>query len=145
MATYQADVITTSAPAKHGLETVTAVGKITVGTALVAADIVQFVKIPAGAVVTEVKASCSGSLGSTLTAEFGDGDDTDRYIASVGECNLWQTRAIRLQNQLEPIHRKVDSWHHNVDLNPCCIAAARSARSNEPHRIGSQRQVGKHR
>lgn len=82
MATYKADVITTSAPAKHGLETVTAVGKITVGTALVAADIVEFVKIPAGAVVTEVKASCSGSLGSTLTAEFGDGDDTDRYIAS---------------------------------------------------------------
>lgn len=83
MATYNADIVSTSKPAKHGLETVSVVGSFTVSVALAANDIVQLVKIPAGAVVTEVTVSCSGSLApSTFTAEFGDGDDTDRYVAS---------------------------------------------------------------
>ena len=73
---------TTPVPAKHGIETITVFTEFTVNTALVANDIVQLVKIPAGAVVTELTVSCSGSLGSTLTAEFGDGNDTDRYIVS---------------------------------------------------------------
>lgn len=84
MATYNTNLTSTTSPvpAKHGLETVSVFGEFTVGTALVASDIIQLVKIPANAVVVEVTVSCSGSLGTTLTAEFGDGNDTDRYISS---------------------------------------------------------------
>jgi hypothetical protein len=84
MPTYTTNLTstTTPVPAKHGLETVTVFTEFAVATALVANDIVQLAKVPANAVVTEFSVSCSGSLGTTLTAEFGDGNDTDRYIAS---------------------------------------------------------------
>lgn len=97
MATYNADMVSTSKPAKHGLETVCVVGTYTVGANLAQNDIIHMVKIPAGAVVTEVVAATSAALGQTCTAEFGDGDDTDRYISSANFGNNAATVA-RLSN-----------------------------------------------
>lgn len=82
MPTYLMDVAATTVPAKHGIETVTAIGTLTVGTALVASDIIQGVKVPKNAVIQDLIVTASASLGATLTAEVGDGGDTDRYIVS---------------------------------------------------------------
>jgi len=82
MATYTSNACasTVQPRADIGIQSVT--GTHTVSVALVANDIVQLVQVPVGACIQEIVVSCSGSLGSTLTAEFGDGSDTDRFIAS---------------------------------------------------------------
>jgi hypothetical protein len=82
MATYLMDAAVAKVPAKTGLETVTAIANITVAVGLAAGDIIQGVKIPKNAVLTELIISCSASLGATLTAEVGDGNVTNRHIVS---------------------------------------------------------------
>jgi len=79
MATYYSDLVTAGVPAKTGIEKVTQIGKLTIGTALVANDILQMVPVPRGAKITDISIQASGSLGSTLTAEIGDGSLTNRF------------------------------------------------------------------
>lgn len=82
MATYKSTQVTNLIPAKHGIETITSVGTFTVSTNLAAADVIQMVSVPKGAVICEVTMATSASLGTTLTASLGDGASTARYAAS---------------------------------------------------------------
>lgn len=55
----------------------------TVDTALVVNDVVQLVKVPAGAIILDLIVASGGTQsGSDSNALIGDGADTDRYVAS---------------------------------------------------------------
>lgn len=82
MPTYTANACASTVQPRTGIEVLSVTATHTVATGLAAADIVQLVQVPSGACIQEIIVSCSGSLGATLTAEFGDGGDTDRFIAS---------------------------------------------------------------
>jgi len=82
MATYKSVEVTSKTPAKHGIETVTVIGTYTVVTNLVAADVIQLVTLPEGAIVQDIILSCSASLASTTSASLGDSGASARYIAA---------------------------------------------------------------
>lgn len=82
MTTYSANAVASTVQSRGGSDITSVTSSHTVATALVAGDILQLAKVPKNAVIQEVIVSCSGSLGSTFTAEFGDGGDTDRLITS---------------------------------------------------------------
>lgn len=82
MPTYRSNLVTAGAPAKTGIETVQQIATLTVGTALIAADVLEMVPVPKGARITNIQVLASGSLGSTLTASIGDGAATARFAAA---------------------------------------------------------------
>lgn len=84
MATYKADKTATTVQARGGIDLTSVTGTYTVTANLAANDVIEMVKIPAGATVQEVIVSASASVAATSTGEVGDGGDTDRYIASGG-------------------------------------------------------------
>lgn len=51
------------------------------GLTLAQNDIIQMVKVPAGAIVTDVTL-ITGDLGTSITADVGDGDTEDLYISA---------------------------------------------------------------
>lgn len=63
-----------------GLVAVTATWSVGAGQSLAAADVIQMVKVPAGA--TPVYVAVSGGSGDALVT-VGDGVDDDRYISAV--------------------------------------------------------------
>ena len=94
MATYQSDRVNASggkdldhipARARLGLNAQTATFSPSV--ALAAADLVEFVSVPSGAVIIETILSTNGDIGSTLTADLGDGGDVDRFIDGANLAN----------------------------------------------------------
>lgn len=97
MATYYSDLcsLTNVVPAKSELGTNTAIGTITIGTALAAADVIQMVKVPANAIIQDIIISTSASLGTTSTASLGDGSSTARFAAAAafGQGSATYTRA----------------------------------------------------
>lgn len=82
MATLTAGAAAAIAPAKAihaGVNSV--VGEYDLAASLSAGDVVQMVKVPAGARIVDghLNINCTGSA---LTISVGDGSDVDRYIAS---------------------------------------------------------------
>lgn len=81
MTDYTANAVASTVQPRAGIDVVSVTTEHTVAVALVANDTLSLVQVPKGACIQEFIVSCSGSLGSTLTAEFGDAD-TDRFIVS---------------------------------------------------------------
>lgn len=82
MPTYRANKVASTVQARGGIDLTSVTGELTVSTNLAANDILEMVKIPAGATVQELIVSVSASVASTATAVVGDGADTDRFITS---------------------------------------------------------------
>lgn len=82
MATYQADKTATTVQARGGIDLTSVTGTYTVAANLAANDVIEMVKVPAGATVQEVIVSASASVAATSTGQVGDGSDTDRYVTS---------------------------------------------------------------
>lgn len=82
MATYIANACASTVQPRTSVDLTSVTSTIAITVALVASDVVQLVQVPVGACIQELIVSVSGSLGSTLTAEFGDGSSTARFIAS---------------------------------------------------------------
>lgn len=82
MATFQADKTAATVQARGGIDLTSVTGTYTVGANLAANDVIEMVKIPAGATVQEVIVSASASVAATSTGQVGDGADTDRYVTS---------------------------------------------------------------
>lgn len=87
MATYTTTKTSSTSvvPSRAGVAETHAWETYTVPTGLVLNDIIQMVKIPAGATVLDVKLSSTATdTGSVpaLRLEVGDGDDPNRYITA---------------------------------------------------------------
>lgn len=85
MATYQADRAQAEIqPRELHAGAVPFVASFTVSTALAENDVIEMVKVPAGATVVDLWLSAEDlDTGATpsITLDVGDGDDTDRYLA----------------------------------------------------------------
>jgi len=82
MPTYQASKVASTVQARGGIDITSVTGEYTVSTNLATNDIIEMVKIPAGATVLEVIFSGSASVGATGNLAVGDDGDTDRFITS---------------------------------------------------------------
>lgn len=87
MATFYSDKCTITAgsivPARSNLGIVTAIGTYTVpSSGLAAADVIQMVKIPAGAAITDIIFNGSGGIASTSTTSVGDGTTAARFMSA---------------------------------------------------------------
>lgn len=82
MATLTTSKVASTVQARAGIDITSVTGSYSVSSNLAANDVIQMVKIPAGATVLEIIASASASIGATATAEIGDGSDTDRFVTS---------------------------------------------------------------
>jgi hypothetical protein len=70
-------------PAKSDLGVITAVGTYTIpASGLAAADVIQMVKIPAGATIIDIIFSGSGGIASTSTTSVGDGTTAARFMSA---------------------------------------------------------------
>lgn len=81
--TYYSDKVLAGAhvPAKGGIGDLTVVATFEAATALVIDDVIQMVKIPAGATVTHVALATDDlDTGTTIVLDVGDGDNDDAYI-----------------------------------------------------------------
>jgi hypothetical protein len=81
MVDYRTSAVATTVAPRGGIGIESVTVAYTVAVALVANDTIALCKVPKDAVIQEVILSCSGSLGSTLTARLGDAGVTDRFIA----------------------------------------------------------------
>lgn len=83
MATYNTTELANGAPAVYNPTGLTVRPfSIAVTTALAANDVINLIKIPIGARVTDWALHATGSLGSTLTASLGDDDSATSYMAA---------------------------------------------------------------
>lgn len=82
MATFQSSGVSSTVQARGGIDITSVTRQFTVSTNLTTNDVIEMVKIPAGATVLDVILSSSGSVGSTGNLAVGDGGDTDRFITS---------------------------------------------------------------
>jgi hypothetical protein len=82
MPTYRTNGVAVTAQARAGIDLTSQTQSLTIGTNLLANDILEMVKVPAGATIQEIVLSTTGSLGATSTVEIGDGGDTDRFFAA---------------------------------------------------------------
>ena len=82
MPTYRTSGVAASEQARAGIDITSQTESLTIGTNLAASDILEMVKIPAGATIQEIVLSTTASLGATSTVEIGDGGDTDRFFAA---------------------------------------------------------------
>ena len=82
MPTYKADKTVSTVQARGGIDLTSVTGTYTITANLAAADILEMVKVPAGAMVQEVIVSGSASVAGTSTGSVGDGADVDRYVTS---------------------------------------------------------------
>lgn len=82
MATFTASAAQSSSPAFYNVNGMTPrVIRYTHPVALSVGDVIQMVKVPNGAVITNVSFGCSASAGA-ITVNCGDGNDTSAYGAS---------------------------------------------------------------
>lgn len=82
MPTYRTPGVAATAQARAGIDLTSQTQSLTIGTNLLASDILEMVKVPAGATIQEIVLSTTASLGATSTVEIGDGGDTDRFFAA---------------------------------------------------------------
>lgn len=81
--TYTATNAGSGKQARGGVGIVSATSKYTLTGALVQDDVIQMLKIPAGAVIQEVILSCTDldtASSPAIVLEVGDGDDPNRFI-----------------------------------------------------------------
>lgn len=77
-----------------GSQTISAVYALTTAsTSLSAGDVIQMVKIPSGAVVTDVVMTFLGGAQNTVAGNLGDGDSSARFLASTSLSNNGVVRA----------------------------------------------------
>lgn len=70
-------------PAKSDLGLVTTIGTYTMPASGVASsDVIQMVKVPAGATIVDITFCGNGGMASTSTTSVGDGASTARYMAT---------------------------------------------------------------
>jgi hypothetical protein len=83
MATFTASAAQAGAPAiMHVNRTITRTVRYTHPVAMSAGDVIQMLKVPAGAIVSRVVNGVSASAGA-ITVNIGDGNDTSAYGASI--------------------------------------------------------------
>jgi hypothetical protein len=99
MPTYRSPGVAATAQARAGIDLTSQTQSLTIGTNLLASDILEMVKVPAGATVQEIVLSTTASLGATSTVEIGDGGDTDRYFAAANFGN-GAAGLVRLSNAI---------------------------------------------
>jgi hypothetical protein len=81
--TLTSDAVASGVQARAHLHEHTIVAKYTVAAALVLNDVIQMVKIPAGAKIVDLTLSCTDldTNGTpAIVLDVGDGSDTDRFI-----------------------------------------------------------------
>jgi len=83
MPTFQSAKATTTVMARGGIDATTQTAEFTIPTGFATNDVVEMLKIPAGATVVDVTLSSSAGVGATANLAVGDGGDTDRYITSL--------------------------------------------------------------
>ena len=84
MATFTASAAESTAPAFYNVNgAVTRTVQRSVAVALSAGDVYQMLKVPAGAVVSDVTFVVDLFGGGNATVTIGDGNDADRYFASL--------------------------------------------------------------
>lgn len=81
MTTYSASKVASTVQARAGIEITGVFSQFTIAVALVTGDIVQMLKVPAGATILEIVASASASVAGTAQLEVGDAGDDNRYLA----------------------------------------------------------------
>jgi len=82
MPTFQSSKVAATVMARSGLDTTTVTGEIAIPTGFATNDVLEMVKIPAGATVLNCILSSSAGVGATANLAVGDGGDTDRHITS---------------------------------------------------------------
>lgn len=83
MATYTATAAQANSPAIMSVNrTITRLVRFAQSVSYTAADVIQMCKVPAGAVIMDIRASCSFSAG-VATVNLGDGNDTSAYAADL--------------------------------------------------------------
>lgn len=82
MATFQSSKVAASVMARSGLDTTTVTAEIAIPTGFATNDVLEMVKIPAGATVINCTLTSSAGVGATANLAVGDGGDTDRHITS---------------------------------------------------------------
>lgn len=79
--TYTADKVASTVMSRSGTDITAVYSTYEASVALVLDDIIQMVKVPAGATVLDVRLTVDDcDSGSGLVLDVGDGDDDDRYI-----------------------------------------------------------------
>lgn len=79
--TYTADKVASTVMSRSGTDITAVYSTYEASVALVIDDIIQMVKVPAGATVLDVRLTVDDlDSGSGLVLDVGDGDDDDRYI-----------------------------------------------------------------
>lgn len=88
MATVTASAAQANAPAIYAVNrdvtriVVASIGAV-LGAAPSAGDVIQMVKVPLGAIVSQVQIAIDGPFTGVATCNIGDGNDVSRYGASV--------------------------------------------------------------
>lgn len=82
MPTFQSSKVAATVMARGGIDATTQTAEYTIPAGFATNDVVEMVKIPAGATVVNVTLSSSAGVGATANLAVGDGGDTDRYITS---------------------------------------------------------------
>lgn len=82
MATYTSDKTASTVQARASLQTVTVVGTYTISAALAGGDVLQMVKVPAGATIIDLTYSTSAQIAATTTGSIGDGGAAGRFVAA---------------------------------------------------------------
>jgi hypothetical protein len=82
MATFTTTKSVASVQPRGDIDITSVTADFTIPAAFATSDIVQMVKVPAGAVIQEVILSSSAGVGATANLSLGDTGNTARYIAS---------------------------------------------------------------
>lgn len=82
MATFQSSKAVSTVMARGGTDVTTQTAEYAIPTGFATNDVVEMVKVPAGATVLNVKLTSSAGVGATANLAVGDGGDTDRFITS---------------------------------------------------------------
>lgn len=94
MATLTSTKVSSTRPVKSvhaGAQSISVVYSLT--ASLSAGDVIQMVKIPSGAVVTDIITTVLMTAANTTAANIGDGDSSARFLASTSMSNNGVVRA----------------------------------------------------
>lgn len=86
--TYSSSAVASTVQARAGIGVQTVAETYQAAVALVTDDVIQMVKIPAGATIVDIILSVDDlDTGAALILDVGDGDNDDRYIlgATIGQ------------------------------------------------------------
>jgi hypothetical protein len=92
MATFQGSRAATGTVARADLAENVVVSTFTIPTGFATADIVEMVKIPAGAIILDLVLASNAAVGSTANLSVGDGGAAARFLASTAHTAATATR-----------------------------------------------------